>query len=47
MQLDVFGEFAINNHARPDLVETAALECGATIYEHDGQRWIALAEVTV
>jgi len=43
MQLDVFGEFAINNHARPDLVEAAALECGAMIYECDGVRWVALA----
>lgn len=42
-----FAELAVNNHVRPDLVETAALECGATIYERDGQRWIALAEVTV
>lgn len=43
MQWDTFADLAINNHARPDLVEAAALECGAMIYECDGVRWVALA----
>ncbi len=43
MRWDTFAGFAVNNHARPDLVEAAALECGAMIYECDGVRWVALA----
>jgi hypothetical protein len=41
MLWDTFQRLATDNHGQRGLIEQAARECGAVLYERDGQQWIA------